>query len=93
MIKDGQGKPTDILCLVCEEVIKVPQYVPPNYKGDLVCQNCKSLMHIKLVNSQVAEYQIKEDKSKSLGPLKELANLKRIAKEMDEEKEKMRGRG
>jgi len=76
MIKDGQGKPTDVLCLVCEKAIKVPQYVSPNYKGDLVCQDCKSLLHIKLVNSQVTEYEIKKDKLQESFVIKKLTDLR-----------------
>jgi len=76
MIKDGQGKPTDVLCLVCEKAIKVPQYVSPNYKGDLVCQHCKSLLHIKLVNSQVTEYEIKKDKLQESFVIKKLTDLR-----------------
>ena len=76
MIKDGQGKPTDLLCLVCEKAIKVPQYVSANYKGDLVCPNCKSLLHIKLVNSQVAEYEIKKDKLQESLVIKQLTEIR-----------------
>ena len=76
MIKDGQGKPTDVLCLVCEKAIKLPQYVSPNYKGDLVCQDCKSLLHIKLVNSQVTEYEIKKDKLQESFVIKKLTDLR-----------------
>lgn len=80
MIKDGQGKPTDLLCLVCEKAIKLPQYVSPNYKGDLVCQNCTSLLHIKLVNSQVAEYEIKKDKLQESLVIKQLTDLRNSAR-------------
>ncbi len=76
MINDRQGKPTDLLCLVCEKAIKVPQYVSPNYKGVLVCQDCKSLLHIKLVNSQVAEYEIKKDKLQESSVIKALTDIR-----------------
>jgi len=64
VIKDEEGNPVDLSCLVCGEVIKPPPYVPANYEGDLVCQNpkCNSVLGIKLVNSQVAKYRIKADR-------------------------------
>jgi len=53
----------EIECLVCGETIKVPQFIDSdNYDGQVVCQNCTSLLHIKLAQSKVRQYKVVEKK-------------------------------
>ena len=53
----------DIKCLVCEESLEIPPYIDPaDYDGQLVCQECKSLLHVKLVKGKVQKYKIVEKK-------------------------------
>ena len=50
-----------IECLLCEKPIKLPKYVDTeNYDGEVVCQECQSLLYIKLVKSKVQKYRVKE---------------------------------
>ena len=60
----------EIQCLACGKAIKPQQlndtenYDTENYDGQIVCQECKSLLHVKLVKGKVQKYKIIEDKSK-----------------------------
>ena len=55
----------DIKCLSCDKTLELPQYIDTdNYDGQLVCQECKSLLYVKLVKGKVQKYKIIEDKSK-----------------------------
>jgi len=54
-----------IECLACGKSVKIPQYInAEKYDGELVCQECKSLLHVKLVKEKVEKYKIVENKSK-----------------------------
>ena len=55
----------EIECLACGKVVKPPQFIDTdNYDGQLVCQECKSLLHVKLKKGKVQKYRIvgKEDR-------------------------------
>jgi len=53
----------DINCLVCEERIDLPKYIDTqDYDGQVVCQKCESLLHVKLVKSKVRKYRVVEKK-------------------------------
>ena len=60
----------EIECLACGKAIKPRQlndtdnYDTENYDGQVVCQECKSLIYVKLVKGKVQKYKIIEDKSK-----------------------------
>jgi len=55
----------EIECLACGKVVKLPQFIDTDYyDGQIVCQECKSLLHVKLVKGKVQKYKIAEDKSK-----------------------------
>ena len=60
----------EIECLACGKAIKPRQlndtknYDVENYDGQIVCQECKSLLHVKLVKGKVQKHKIIEDKSK-----------------------------
>ncbi len=50
-----------IECLLCEKPIKLPKYIDTeNYDGEVVCQECKSLLYIRLLKSKVKKYKFKE---------------------------------
>ena len=39
----------EIECLVCQRTIKIPQFIDTdNYDGQLACQECGSLLHVKV---------------------------------------------
>jgi DNA-directed RNA polymerase subunit RPC12/RpoP len=59
----------DIECLVCGKTIEIPQFIDTNnYDGQIACQECASLLHIKLVGSKVRKYKVVEKKFRSLSP-------------------------
>jgi hypothetical protein len=73
----------DINCLVCEERIDLPKYIDTqDYDGQVVCQKCKSLLHVKLVKSIVRKYSVVKEKSRtpSLDP-DEVARIYKAAQE------------
>ena len=56
----------EIECLVCGKTIKMPKYInPEKYDGQVVCQECKSRLHVKLVQGKVQKYKLVE---KSMPP-------------------------
>jgi len=51
----------EIQCLACDKTLKLPQFVnTDNYDGQVVCPECKALLHIKLVKGKVLKYKIVE---------------------------------
>lgn len=53
----------EIPCLACGKTVKMPQYIDSEqYDGQVVCQECKSLLHIKLAKGKVHKYKIVERK-------------------------------
>jgi len=51
----------EIQCLACDKNLKLPQFVnTDNYDGQVVCPECKALLHVKLVKSEVRKYKIVE---------------------------------
>lgn len=56
-----EGKMVEIECLLCEKPIKLPKYIDTeNYEGEVVCQECQSLLYIKLVKSKLQKYRVKQ---------------------------------
>jgi len=52
-----------IECLACGKTIKVPQYIDTEkYDGQVVCEECNSLLYLKLVKERVQKYNIAENK-------------------------------
>lgn len=73
----------DIECLSCRKTVKIPQYVDTKkYDGQVVCQECGALLHIKLVNSKVQGYKLVEKGSTKLE--KYLEELKKAGKQSDD---------
>ena len=60
----------EIQCLTCDKAIKPQQlndtdnYDTENYDGIVKCQECKSLLYVKLIKGKVQKYKIIEAKSK-----------------------------
>lgn len=54
----------DIECLACGKTLKIPQYIDAdNYDGQVVCQECKSILHVKLVKGKAQKYKVVENKT------------------------------
>jgi DNA-directed RNA polymerase subunit RPC12/RpoP len=53
----------EIECLACGKTVKIPQFINTDkYDGQVVCQECKSLLHVKLVKEKVEKYKVVENK-------------------------------
>ncbi len=51
----------EIECLVCGKTIEIPEFIDTNnYDGQVACQECASLLHVKLVGSKVRKYEVVE---------------------------------
>ena len=81
-------------CLICGKIIKVPQYIDTErYDGQVTCQECGSLFHIKLVRSKVQGYKVVEKKLIKL-TADEYFQLKEEAdKELKEFHDRIKGEG
>ena len=59
----------DIECLARRKTVKLPQFVnTDNYDGQVVCQECKSLLQLKLVKEKLLKYRVVEKQFKSKSP-------------------------
>jgi len=57
-------KMVNIECLVCRKAVKIPKDTDTEqYDGQMVCQQCQSLLDVKLVKSKVQKRKIVVDKS------------------------------
>jgi len=57
----------EIDCLACGKLIKIPDFIDTNsYDGQVTCQECASLLHIKLVGGKVRKYEVVEKKPRGL---------------------------
>ena len=53
----------EIQCLACDKTLELPQYIDTdNYDGQVVCHECNSLLHVKLVRDKLRKYKIVENK-------------------------------
>jgi hypothetical protein len=51
----------DIECLACDKTLELPQSIDTdNYDGQLVCSECKALLHVKSVKGGLRKYKIVE---------------------------------
>jgi DNA-directed RNA polymerase subunit RPC12/RpoP len=82
----------EIECLVCGKTIKIPQFVNiDKYDGQVPCQNCGSLLHIKLVASKVEGYKVVEKKFR-IPTADELVKIEREAERRLKEFRKQTGK-
>jgi len=60
----------EIGCLACSKIIKMPQYIDTEkYDGQVVCEECNSLLYIKLVKGKVENITSKGSPRGALAPL------------------------
>jgi len=88
----AKTKKTEIPCILCKNPIELPEYVGHDYGGDLLCDTCGSLLHIKLDKWEVKQYKVLRDRleewkgSEKLKYLRE-AGAKALAKPEKSSKE------
>ena len=84
----------EIPCILCDNAIKLPEYVGQNYSGDLLCSRCGSLLHIKLNKWEVERYKVLKDRFeewKGMEKLRELQEAGARALAKPEKRNKARG--
>ena len=75
----------NIDCFACGKTVKIPKFIDTdNYDGQLVCQECKSILHVKLTKGKVQKYKIVENKY----GVKTWADIIKIAEEAKKQREK-----
>ena len=73
----------EIECLACGKTVKIPQFIDPdNYDGQVVCQECGSLLHLKLVGAKVRQYKVVGQKFRNLEKL--LEELRRLGTQSED---------
>ncbi len=66
----------EIECLACGKAIKPRQlndtdnYDTENYDGQIVCQECKSLLYVKSVKGKVQKSKVVKEFKPEIGPVK-----------------------
>jgi hypothetical protein len=64
----------EIECLACGKPIRIPDFIDTNnYDGQVTCQECKSLLHIKLGGGKVRKYEVVERKARGLAAIESAA--------------------
>jgi hypothetical protein len=67
----------EIDCLACGKTITIPDFIDTNnYDGQITCQECKSLLHVKLGGGKVRKYEVVERKARGLTPIESAATRK-----------------
>ena len=56
----GAKKRNEIACILCKKIIRFPEYIGKDYDGDLLCDECGSMMSIKLKEGEVKAFKFKE---------------------------------
>ncbi len=83
----------EIECLACTKVVKPKQlndtdnYDTDSYEGQVVCQECKSVLHVKLVKGKVQKYKIVENKFKDPNSLSWIDLVKSVQEHEKAERE------
>ena len=76
----------EITCLACGKTINIPDFIDTNsYDGQLTCQECKSLLHIKLGGGKVRKYEVVEKKSRGLTAMESAVSRKTGGEKVDVE--------
>jgi DNA-directed RNA polymerase subunit RPC12/RpoP len=76
----------EIDCLACGKPIKIPEFIDTNnYDGQITCQECKSLLHIKLGGGKVRKYDVVEKKPRGLTAIESGISQKTGGEEADVE--------
>ncbi len=59
------GVMAEIECLMCEHWVEIPKFVNiSNYDGQIVCKQCKALLSVKFVDSELRKYKLVPGKGK-----------------------------
>lgn len=83
-----ERKRTEIPCILCNNAIKLPEYVGQNYGGDLLCNRYGLLLHIKLNKWEVEQYRVLGDRFEGWKEVKKLKYLQEMLLEASAKPEK-----
>jgi hypothetical protein len=83
-----ERKSTEIQCILCNNAIKLPEYVSQNYSGDLLHSRCGSLLHIKLNRWEVRQYRVLGGRFEELKRVEKLRYLREMPLEASAKPEK-----
>ncbi len=76
-------------CLVCGKSVKFREYIDAeDYDGEVVCQECGSLLHVKLANSKVQRYKVVKKYFRQEKSEEEIAYLNEIWLKVVQERRK-----
>ena len=78
----------DIKCLACGKTVELPQFIDTdNYDGQIVCQECKSLLYVKLIKGKVQKHKIVENKFKDFNFTKLVMDLAERQNQQEKEEQ------
>jgi len=61
----------EIKCLACGKPIRIPSYIDTEkYDGEVVCQECESRLHVKLIKGKAQKYKVMEKNWPPSTPIK-----------------------
>jgi hypothetical protein len=83
-----ERKRTEVPCILCNNAIKLPEYVGQDYSGDLLCGRCESLLHIRLDKWEVKQYRVLKDRLEEWKGKERLKYLQETAAKLKAEPEK-----
>jgi uncharacterized Zn finger protein (UPF0148 family) len=79
---ERRGKMVEIECLLCGKPLNLPRYInPEDYDGEVVCQECESLLYIKLVKSELKKYSIRQKGFRKLSGEEAASLFQNLARE------------
>lgn len=83
----------EIECLACGKVVKPRQltdtdnYDTDNYDGQVVCQECNSLLYVKMVKGKIQKYKIVDNKLKDFNYTELIMRLQKERNQQEKEEQ------
>ena len=84
----AERKRAKIPCILCNNAIKLPEYVGQNYSGDLFYSRCGSLLHIKFNWWEVEQYRVLKDRFEKWKGVEKLKYLQEMSAKASAKPEK-----
>lgn len=84
----AERKRAEIPCILCNNAIKLPEYVGQNYSGALFYSRCGSLLHIKFNKWEVEQYRVLKDRFEKWKGVEKLKYLQEMSAKASAKPEK-----